>query len=228
MPTINVSEIIERAKIAADMENSNFVSPSGWLYFANSEYKNIYTRVAKMGWPLKTTVVSVTSTGAYSYSIAEPAAIVSIKRISSTGALYGVSMKSEMSLKNVTPPGGMPREVIVTKGPTDTVILRFNPNPAVGVVFQVSTVPAPLKLVLSTPAITESTTISLPLGWEERIVLGMARRALSKEETVNHSMEHEIVEMDNVIENSAFSFLLAEAGTVVDMDETEDRSWYWF
>ncbi len=224
MPTVAVSELIERAKIAADMENSNFVSSSGWLYFVNSEYKNLYTRVARMGWPLKTTNIIVTSTGAYSYSIAEPAAIISVRRVGTDGSLTRVPIKSEISLKHNTPLTGMPREVIISKGAADTIVLKFNPNPAIGTVFHVNTVAVPTQLI---SGIGAGTTISLPLGWEERIVLGMARKALGKEETTNSVIERDIIEMDNVIENSAYSFLLAESGTVTDMNEISQTDWFW-
>lgn len=229
MPSINVSDLVTRAQLAADMEGT-FISSAGWLYYANTEYKNLYMRIARMGWPLETTSTTITLTGAASYTVTAPAAVVSLKIVDSSSRLKRIPMKSEISQKWVTPKSGeTPKEAIIIKS-GDNLTIQFNPSPASGTVYMKG-VANPLILVTSgaTPG-TSSTTITMPLGWEERIVLGMARKALAKEETINPAIERDIEEMDAVIENSAQSFILTEANTVVDMNEVNDSdysNWFW-
>lgn len=233
MPSVNVSELISRARVAADMEFTNFVSPAGWLYFANTEYKNLYTRIARLGWPLATSTTEVTFAGDDVYGLTSCSAIISVKyKASASARLRRIPIKSEINQVHYstgeTSKTGIPTQVVITRA-TDGASLYFYPRPTTGSAI-VTYVPYPETLVLSSPGFDETTSISMPLGWEERIVLGMARRALSKEETTNSSLEREIAEMDSIIENTVYSFLLAEANTVVDMNDDSVvgyLNWFW-
>ena len=221
MATVNVSELITRAQQAADMED-DFISQSTWLYWANVEYKKLWTRIARMGYPVQYLEESINWTGALQYNITEPTAIVGVFGFTSTGQRYRIPVKHPADLKySGNARKGVPVEChIKSEALTNGIIIQFWPVPQSGSCV-VGLIEKPKKLVLSAPISDESITLNFPMGWEERIVLGMARRALGKEETTNPAIEREINEMDEVIDNHCSSYLLSEQPTVKDMNELD-------
>ena len=221
MATVNVSELITRAQQAADMED-DFISQSTWLYWANVEYKKLWTRVARMGYPVQYIEESVSWTGALQYTITEPTAVIGVFGLTTTGRRYRIPVKHPADAKySGSVRQGNPSECYIqSEALNNQIIIKFWPVPQTGSCL-VGVIERPKKLVLSSPGADESITLNFPMGWEERIVLGMARRALGKEETTNPAIEREISEMDNTIENHCSSYLLSEQPTVRDMNEIE-------
>lgn len=226
MATVNVSELITRAQQAADMED-DFISQSTWLYWANVEYKKLWTKIARMGYPIQYVETAVTWTGALQYTTSEPTAIVGIFGLTTTGRRYRIPIKHPADNKySGSYRQGTPSEChIKSEALNNQIIITFWPVPQSGSCY-IGVIEKPKKLVLSAPGADESTTLNFPMGWEERIVLGMARRALGKEETTNPAIEREIAETDNMIENSCSSYLLSEQPTVKDMNELETGNTY--
>jgi hypothetical protein len=66
--------------------------------------------------------------------------------------------------------------------------------------------------------------VTYPMGFEERVVLGMARRALSKEETINPGIEAEIQRIEQHIDEVAWNRLYAGA-QIRNVDRVE-RGWH--
>ncbi len=100
----------------------------------------------------------------------------------------------------------------------DSLDLNFYPNPAVGCSFLVTYIPAPSRATV----VTDS--ISYPMGWEERIVLGMARRALEKEESDSAPILRRIAEIDQQIEELCWSRVISESPTVRNTDGRSESS----
>lgn len=108
----------------------------------------------------------------------------------------------------------------------DGIIFNFFPDPASGVQFLATYIPMPARLLATTD------TVSYPMGWEERIVLGMARRALAKEEADTTEIRGQIREIEQQIEELAWNKVMSESPSVRNVDtqpvELPAReSWIW-
>lgn len=64
-----------------------------------------------------------------------------------------------------------------------------------------------------------ATSVSYPMGWEERIVLGMARRALIKEESDTRAIDSEIALWESRIEEACWGRVLADTPSVRNSDQ---------
>jgi len=224
MASVNVSEIITRAQQAADMDD-DFISQSTWLYWANVEYKKLWNRMARSGYPWAVVETSITITGALQYNTSEPVAIVGFRGATTTGKYFRIPIVHPANLTgaNITITG-VPKMVAVTHDPTNLgneLVIRFWPTPTSSTQGGITmlAIDKPKKLVLTAPGGDEATNVRLPNGFEERIVLGMARRALGKEETINPAIEAEIRDVDTFIDNSISSYLLRDQPTVHDVNE---------
>lgn len=67
-------------------------------------------------------------------------------------------------------------------------------------------------------------TVAYPLGWEERIVLGMARRALMKEESDTRPVDTEIALWESRIEEACWNRVLTNSPSVRNSDQ-ETYGW---
>lgn len=65
---------------------------------------------------------------------------------------------------------------------------------------------------------TPATSVSYPMGWEERIVLGMARRALMKEESDTKAVDTEIALWESRIEEACWNRVLTSSPQVRNID----------
>src|SRR5262245_3174961 len=78
MPEVSVEEIIERAKLASDQADGAFVSQTDWLRWLNVEKYALDVAIARAGMVLRQALVTITATGAASYPIDDPLAIVGV------------------------------------------------------------------------------------------------------------------------------------------------------
>ena len=219
MASVTVAEIIARAQQAADMED-DFISQTTWLYWANIEYKKLYTRLARSGYPVSYTDESITITGAAQYNKPEQFAIVGMRGVTTSGRYFHVPIVHPMNAVGLSGTYGIPTQCTITHDPLNVgneVVIRFWPIPTSGT-YLMGLIVKPKNLIIGTPAGDNTNVVTLPNGWEERIVLGMARRALGKEETINPAVEAEIRDMDLTIEDNVRSYLLRDQPTVHDMN----------
>lgn len=228
---VPVSELITRAQQAADMED-DFISQDTWLAWANAENRELYNRISRSGYPINVIGETITATGATEYSISEPAAVIGIKGISSSYKFYRIPIKHPSQAKTIgNVKVGNPIEAYINCFPSEdpgTIQITFYPNPQSGT-FIVDTIMKPPTLLLDGDPDEEN--VAYPVGLEERIVLGMARRALGKEETTNPAIERMIFEADKNVDNFVHSYLMAESPTVRDMNELDNipdyTKWLW-
>lgn len=222
MATVSVASIIARAQAAADMYD-DFISESTWVAWVNAEHKKLWIRLARSGYPINIQDESISANGSAEYNITEPVAIVGVLGVNSSGAYYRIPVKHPFEQKYVGAlKTGTPKECYIRHANSSGQIqVRFYPAPTEGTFF-VQVIPKPDDL-------TVSDNIRLPNGWEERIVLGIARRALGKEETTNPAIEREIAEIDNTIDNNIHSYHLVENPTVRDISEMDPvyTNWYY-
>lgn len=216
MPSIPLTEVITRAALAADMHD-NFATDA-WVYWANVEDKALRVRLAQCAFPMEHAEVqialssSLTADGITNYQVPEPLAITAVKWLNSDNSFKRLTHVPFPDRQwRLAPTGMEPDEfsVYTHQNLPNIIAIEFNPRPESGTVV-VETVPLPKKLSL-TPAAGESSVLNYPLGFEERIVLGMAQRALAKEETVNAALERQIEKIDEHINNACFRRLMADA-----------------
>ena len=216
MSTIAVTELIERAAIQANMHD-NFITNPAWLYWANVENKELRVKLARLGFPYGLSAETISITGALQYNVSEPLAVVAVYRNESDGQFTRIAYRpNSMKLnQNITHSGPADEFMLGFDAVSSQVYVRFYPTPPdAGPNYTMEVISNPAKLVLSAPAATESTSVYYPLNWEERIVLGMARRALAREDTMSSAIENLIKEMDSHIETSAYDFLMSQNNTV--------------
>jgi len=224
------TEMIDRAKSAADMHDG-FPSTTTWLYFLNAELRKLWVKIVRGGYPITVNQESITSTGASQYDITEPFAVLSVVEIIGD-RYYNVPIKPVWSTHRVTT-GQHAKEVYVFPNvATGELSFRFYPTPPAGNVFLVNIIDKPKKIVSGTPSANESNSVQLPFGWEERVVLGMAQRALAAEETVNPAIEREISAIEEQIDTHVHDYIMRQANTVENMNDapyvySDYRGWFY-
>lgn len=214
MSAITVTELIDRAAIAADMHD-NFVTNPAWLYWANVEVKELIARVARLGFPFNLSSQTITTDGSLVYYIVDPLAIVGVYRIKSDGNFIKLMYRSPLDKMSFTEKGNATSWTMKYSASLNP-ILQFYPSPQEGdddIIVDVITNPDTLYL---------NSTLYLPLNWEERVVLGMARRALTREETTNGGIERQIAEIDSHIESTAYDYVMSQNNVVSRVKDKTD------
>ena len=216
MPAYTAQELIDRAAGAADMHD-NFVKPSLWLQWASLERYALELFMARSGWPVDFDSHTITVTGSEggTYSIPhDMLAVVCVHRIESDGLRrleYDDAVTFLRQLPGSSVWRGMSQKFRM-KRVTDTFTFQFYPEPEAGDQFLVTYIPKPLRLT------TTTNTVNYPMGWEERIVLGMARRALEKEESDAGPIRRQITELDQQIEELCWNRVMSAAPKVRNAD----------
>jgi hypothetical protein len=225
------TELIKRAKAASDMHDG-FPSAADWLYYLNAEYRKLWVRLIRSGYPPEVAYESIATTGASQYEITEPSAVIAVYGARQTGSTlqyYRIPIKRVWEQSKIRE-GAYPKECyIFSDFANGKLVVRFFPNPTSGTFFVVS-VPKPKTVVSGTPGFDESNSVTLPFGWEERIVYGMAQRALTKEETVNPGIERELSAVDEQIDTHVSDYILQQSNTAVNVDDFPVASyleWYY-
>lgn len=240
MPTILTAELVERAKAAADMHD-NFVTLRQWLTWASLERMALDLLIARAGWTQAFATTTITVDGSEDGEFTPDTtsgimAIVAIHQVSPQGTRLLRTADPATFLRTL--PGGEQRGNAThfrARQDEDTLILNFFPEPAAGETYLVTYIPHPRRLTTA-DEVGYDTSVSYPMGWEERIVLGMARRALEKEESDSTGIRLQITEMERQIEELIQS--RAGATSIINMDQVNygwcDRvsyppilDWWW-
>lgn len=225
MPTVTTQELVDRAKAAADMRD-NFVTPAQWMYWASQERLALDLFIARSGWPQAATTSTYTATGAdvvvsmqNDLGVSNPMGIMALVCIHQVeNDRYKLLRHQNFADFNPrTARDGHARTYRVYPIGSDLQV-EFYPRLKAGEKYMFTYVGHPQGLALSSPASHETTQVNYPMGWEERIVLGMARRALIKEESDTRAIDQEIALWDSRIEEACWSRVLAEAPTVRNTD----------
>lgn len=230
MPTTTVATLIDRAKTASDMRD-NFVTPTQWEYWASQERLALDHFLARSGWTLPLSEFNITVTGSEggSYTVNPTGgvmAIVCVLQYDSSGRLRLLEHQDAVTFLRRLPGTnavGHGRYYRVTNS-GDSLVLNIFPEPAAAETYRVVYIAHPKKLKISAPGTWEEASVSYPMGWEERIVLGMARRALIKEESDTRSIDTEIALWESRIEEAAWDRVLTSSPAVRNID-TQHYGW---
>lgn len=220
MPTFTVQKLIDRAKAAADMHD-DFVTPSQWIDWLNVEILSLERFIAQSGYVLRESQEIVSADGNSVYELQkEPLAVLAVfedvdgrfRRLRGEDVIDGQNLRDYAD-------SGRATKFRVSSSADGTLFLGLYPAPQAGQTYRVSMIEVPPTVAATTD------TVSYPLGWEERLVLGLARRALSKEETVNPGVESEIRRIEEHIEETAWNRLFANSGARVRNVDRVERGW---
>lgn len=236
MPTVTTQELVDRAKAVSDMRD-NFVTPTQWLYWATQERLALDLLLARSGWPLQLSTYTISGSWLPNidndgdstieltngvYRIADNQnvmAIVAVHQVRNN-SYRRLKMSSAVDFSPTSRSTGDAMTYRVT-WTGDVMGLEFWPQIRSGDSYLVTFLLHPLKLVYSgAVAGVSEVSVSYPMGWEERIVLGMARRALIKEESDTRAIDSEIALWESRIEEAAWGRVLSEAPSVRNSDIT--------
>ena len=188
-------------------------------------------RLASLSYPTDFQTVTITLDGSSEYNVTAPLAVCAVHYVLTDGSLRRLEHEPLFDREFETPPDGFPTKfsVYINQDTTvDEITFRFNRIATSGTIL-VDVVPYPKTLVAETPAAGEASEVHYPLGFEERIVLGMARRALAREETVNPAIESQINDADEHINNAAYRRLLGDNARVRKVRlPTDSADWIMF
>jgi hypothetical protein len=226
MPVTTVTTLIDRAKAASDMRD-NFVTPTQWQYWASQERLALDLFLARSGWSVPLTDFNLTITGSEggAYSVNPTGgvmAIVAVYEYDSSGRIRLLQHQDSVSFLHAVPgtnARGNSRYYRV-QWSGDNLTLNLFPEPTAGETYRVVYLAHPKKLVIASPGSWEETSVTYPMGWEERVVLGMARRALIKEESSTSAIDQEIMLWDQRIEEACWSRVLSSSPSVRNTDMT--------
>lgn len=205
----------------------NFVTPAQWMYWASQERLALDLFLARSGWPLALSEFNITVTGSEAgvFSV-NPTngvmAIVAVHQYDSRGVRL-LRLKDSVSFLHQTvgntsnPKGYSTTYRVLWTG--DNLTLNLYPEPANAETYKVTYLAHPLRLTLdSSPSAGYANSVAYPMGWEERIVLGMARRALMKEESDTRAVDQEVALWESRIEEMAWNRVLSESPQVRNSD----------
>jgi hypothetical protein len=242
MPAFTVQQLVTRAMSQADMRD-NFVSETEWIAWANQERQALQVFLARVGWILElhTFTGTITSSGwdvtldgsapesmvgtGGNYvleSTADPDAFVimaicGVWEVGSDSQVRRLRMDNAvdflLQLPSATTAQSHASKFRVFTRNFNQLNFNFYPTPQVGETYLIQALLAPLTLT------SLASTITLPMGWEEWLVLKLARRALIKEESDPSKVEAMIREIEQQIEELSWSKNLAEVPAVRNVDQ---------
>lgn len=220
MPAFTVQQLIDRAAAQADMHD-NFVTPAQWVAWYNAEARALELFIARSGW-VSNLASSVDAGVTYTASVSTAALAVLGAYEVVNGKYRPLKFQNQVDFthQNVaaaTSTGPAHSYAILSSDSSDTLTVHFYPQPTSGT-YRV------LYLAGRTPATTVASSAFWPLGWEERIVLGMARRALIKEESDPRKIEQMMAEQDALIEEFCWNRNFGSAPLIRNVDGVQ-RGW---
>lgn len=218
MPSFTAQSLIDRAAAIADIED-NFVSPGQWLTWLSVERSAQALAAARGGWTLNQVSTQTTPATDTWTLTGDFLALIGVWEVDSSGRtrpLIAEDFQSNFRQTVGGPITGPATRFSITDA-GGVVTVHFFPRPTSGTYMA--------ALVGTTPAFaTVLDTITLPAGLEERLVLGMARRALIKEESDVTDISKLIALEDQRLEEFVWARIISSVAKVRNVDHVE-RGW---
>lgn len=223
MPVFTIQTLVDRAASIADMHDQ-FVKPTEWLSWYNTERRALQLFMVRSG-DVAQNVTFASLNGSDVLTIAtETIAIAGVWEVLSTGNLRPLKIvpfvDNYFQLEGFGTATGRAQFATLRDSngvASSNTFLQLYPRDMTGN-YLIAVVNAPLV------ATALSDTTSLPMGLEERIVLGMARRALIKEESDVTDISRLIKEQDQFTEEFIWSRALNQVPSVRNVDGLQ-RGW---
>lgn len=224
MPAFTVQSLVNRAAALADVHDS-FVTPVQWLSWFNTERRALHLFMSTHG-ALNRDLefISVTAPDVYPIAndfTADFIALLGVWERKSDGGLRPLRVLNFVDnylQDSGGPITGPSNFVTVEESNTDgleiTVRLRFFPRDPTGT-YTVVLLKAPAD------AVSLASNVTFPMGLEERVVLGMAKRALIKGEDDTTAVQDEIARWDKIVEEYCWGRAVAQGLAVRNVDARE-------
>jgi hypothetical protein len=217
--------LIDRAKAAADI-NGNFVTETQWIRWLNVERAWLEHFLLRAGYVPRETSVDITITAAGTeYPITDPIVILGVYEKQGDDRFRWISagdhLQGPAGRSSATVAGGDRNDASsyrVIQSANGQISLQFYPFPSAGKVYRVFYVAEPTAIT------SIANTVNYPGGIEERIVLGMARRALAKEESGTGEISRQLAECEREVERFCWDRITAGPQQVRNVDK-QVRGW---
>lgn len=228
MPNFLVQDIVDRACAIADMRG-NFVKPEQWLAWYNNGAKALDLLILRSGW-VQNTLSSQDNDVDYTISLTNPDsesgpphAVLGVYEVRD-GRFRPLKFRSpaEFALQDLDNPSvtGTANYYTITSGNwDDDLTIHMFPQPTSGTY-------RALFWSMHPTADALDDEVTWPLGFEEYIVLFMARRALIKENSETRQVDDELGAESQRIEEICWDRNAAQAPTIRNVDKAE-RGWGW-
>jgi hypothetical protein len=200
----------------------NFVTTTQWLAWLNYERQALEIFLNRTGWVtnLRTTQL-ISDNGSYTvagdgYALTGVVMAVAGVYQYDQGTFRRLTLRPSVDvMSDSTEQQGTPYHYSLEQDGDDTVI-RLHPRPDSGTFYAVW-LPSPAAVTSMTGSMT------YPLGFEEWLVLKLARRALVKEESDTSSVDKLIREIEQTVEELCWSRALAGDQFQRDVRQKVDR-----
>lgn len=201
MASFTAQEILDRAKVYVDDDHADqksWITDAKWLAIFNAEYAILYKRWVRSG--LMQPTISQSSFTTTTKVLTGCLAVIGVAR-DNGGSITMLQpaqpvVGRDAFWRSATEPTG-PSVRWSAEGLGDGLTIILDPVPDDGATYIVRYVPTP------TAKTALSDTIELPFGGDERLVLGMARRAHLKDSGASQLLERLIIEADTELGFSA-------------------------
>lgn len=250
---VQTASILASARAYVDDEHAavaSWIPDPTWMLWMNHEYRRAYRQSVMSGLiaPMYTDeLLSAYDAAQTGYSlIGKPVAVV--------GVWEGTSVAQGRRLRAAQPAGGAigagsdriggsPVSWSALHSDATGIRLLLHPDPRPDTQrFICRYVPEPPLLVNAAPGAGEANSINIPMGLDDRIALGMARRALIKEGSSSAALERAIALAEQDLEFAAHSRIAGDPPRVrssrkrlnADVSATDETSteypsnWVWF
>lgn len=224
MPAFTAQTLIGRAATQADMHDG-FVTPAEWLSWLNTEIRALDIFCARAGYVLP--AATQTSVTAVPYTITVPGEMLAVVGVWEVrdDKYRRLSLQNAIDINQQDPTTGRTtgdaQSYSVTRvADSDDHTVTMYPRPTTGT-YMVVTIPP------SRSAAAMTTSLWYPLGFEERLVLKMAIRALGKENSDPEATYRLLGITEQMIEEASWSRQIGEAPVVRNVDDVA-RGWNQF
>lgn len=231
MPAVAVTELLTRIRDITDMDDDQFIEDAVLLRWLNAATPRLDQMILRAGWVMNAVGVSVEtntggSDGTEGYDIgAEAAAIVAVVEFIDSENVRPLRSTTLIDMPTPLPGTNATHYFVSNDTASGNTVISLRPNPSGQKTYGVYYVAAPPTLVLDTPGPGEADEVIYPSGWEEWLVLEVARQVCAREEVMNPLIEDRKRELERDIERMASDRLFAQGPTVRNVDRTERDNW---
>ena len=209
-----VAELIERAIDVTD-EVDQHITEARWLRFASRGNEMLTALLPKLGYVwAESTSVQTTVAGTSAYAIPDAVCVLAV-HITLNGQLVPLEPADPL-LDRAGTERGTPCTWRMTQGAGSLNVSVF-PPPDRALTLTVTYIAQPAPLT-STAA-----TVNYPAGFDEWIVLHMARRALTRQGVSNRAINALQAEVEQFIRDQAWDRTVAAHQRVRNVDRPRDR-----
>lgn len=231
MPSVPVTDLLTRVRDITDMNDDQFIEDEVLLRWLNAAVPRLDQIILRAGWVINYIGASFEtntggSDGTEGYDIGEQAAaIIAVYEAVSSTEVRMLRATSAAD-KAVALPGTRATHFFVSND-TDTgnTVISLRPNPGGQATYAVYYIPASPTLVTGTPSAGEADEVLYPSGWEEWLVLEVARQVNAREESMNPLIEDRKRELEKDIERMASDRVFAQGPKVRNVDRVERDNW---